>query len=421
VGDSLLSSIKVVYENPDFIILKNDKKNLVLDRLADHILLPSNMAELGNDDILTAEKKTGEVHRILNGHMLPTPVLDVNVATKGDRGILGMAATKNETSGQTYVYLYYTQSIGEDGDDVNGYREPLGNRLYRYELVNNELTNPKLLLDTPANATDLDIKNRVLIGPDQNIYALVSNLNNSNASRTTQGNTNDIIVKPQLGTINIIKKANDSNMTFGDMVKLIKVSQDGKPLPLEVKDINDHFKKVITEHAQSDTRQNFDMTVDPLGKRVWVVDYENSSNNQNFSKSTLSWNSTINNFGDGSYTKFGWNQNNGPIEIAFTDSKKLGKEYENDLFVGDMKNGSLYHYNLNKNRTNIDLNASADKFSNGNERPNANFLLTGLGEITNIMAGRDGYLYFSTKDNSTDVGEPTSPTGSIYRLKGFEK
>jgi hypothetical protein len=48
-------------------------------------------------------------------------MLDVNVATRGDRGVLGMAAYKNNTSHVTNVFLYYTQSTAEDGD-VAGYR-----------------------------------------------------------------------------------------------------------------------------------------------------------------------------------------------------------------------------------------------------------------------------------------------------------
>ena len=422
VGDSLLSSIRVVYENPDFIILKNDKKDLVLDRLADNLSLPFNMAELGKDDIVLAEKKTGQVHRIVNGHMLPTSILDVNVATRGDRGLLGMAATKNQTGGQTYVFLYYTQSTAEDGDDVNGYREPLGNRLYRYELVNNELTNPKLLIDTPASVTNLDMENRVLIGPDQNVYLLVSNLSNSDVSSANKGNSNDIIINPQGGKINILKKSNDSNMSYGETVKLIKLTQDGRLLPLEINDINDHFKNEIKKHSEFGIRENFHMTVDPLSKRVWVVDNENSNNNENLINSTLPLNSTIKTFGNGSNTEFGWNKNSGPIDIAFTDSNKLGKEYRNDLFVGDRNNGDLYHYDLNRNRTNIILNASlTDKANNSNGQPNANLLLTGLGGITNIMTGKDGYVYFTTIDNSTQPGESASLTGSIYRFKGFEK
>src|SRR5215218_7325067 len=39
----------------------------------------SNMAFLGPDDILVLEKNEGTVRRIVNGSLLPNPVLDVNV------------------------------------------------------------------------------------------------------------------------------------------------------------------------------------------------------------------------------------------------------------------------------------------------------------------------------------------------------
>ena len=48
--------------------------------------------------------------------------------------------------------------------------EPLGNRLYRYELVDNKLVNPKLLLDLPAWPGAAHNGGSMLIGPDNNIY-----------------------------------------------------------------------------------------------------------------------------------------------------------------------------------------------------------------------------------------------------------
>ena len=35
-----------------------------------------------------------------------------------------------------------------------------------------------------------------------------------------------------------------------------------------------------------------------------------------------------------------------PTALKFLDSNKLGKEYENNMFVGDIKNGNLYHFKL---------------------------------------------------------------------------
>ena len=59
------------------------------------------------------------VRKIVNGSLLPEPLLDVNVATFDTRGMLGIAVTKNETRGVEYVFLYFTQAgdgLG-DGED----------------------------------------------------------------------------------------------------------------------------------------------------------------------------------------------------------------------------------------------------------------------------------------------------------------
>src|SRR5215216_6263448 len=48
---------------------------------SDGLELPTSMAFLGPDDILVLEKEKGTVQRIVNGKLLPTPVLTVDVAT----------------------------------------------------------------------------------------------------------------------------------------------------------------------------------------------------------------------------------------------------------------------------------------------------------------------------------------------------
>ena len=144
---------------------------------------PTSMAFLGHKDILVTEKDTGTVKRIVNGMILPQPLLDVNVATYGHRGMLGMAVAPpspptskygnvdcNNNTATTYVFLYYTQAPTKDGDDITEGKQPLGNRLYRYELINNKLLNPKLLLDLPATPGDIGNGGKVIVGPNNNVY-----------------------------------------------------------------------------------------------------------------------------------------------------------------------------------------------------------------------------------------------------------
>ena len=152
----------------------------------------TSMVFLGPNDILVAEKDSGTVRRIVNGAMLQQPLLDVNVATYGHRGMLGIAVDSSlleNRSGElhnnnstatptipTYVYVYYTEAQRQDGDDITKGKEPLGNRLYRYELVNNKLVNPKLLVDLPAIPGAIGIGGKVMVGPDNNVYVTIGDV-----------------------------------------------------------------------------------------------------------------------------------------------------------------------------------------------------------------------------------------------------
>ena len=129
------------------------------------IKFPTSMAFLGYVDILVLEKNEGTVKRIINGTVINDPLLDVNVATKNERGLLGVAVSTNsihnsnyeehmktKSTQSTYVFLYFTESKEIDGDDATNGTVPLGNRLYRYELSGNNLVNPKLLLDIDSKS-----------------------------------------------------------------------------------------------------------------------------------------------------------------------------------------------------------------------------------------------------------------------------
>jgi hypothetical protein len=72
--------------------------------------------------------------------------------------------------------LYYTEAATKDGDDITEGKQPLGNRLYRYEMVDNKLVNPKLLLDLPAMSGAVGNGDRIAIGPDNNVYVTIGDV-----------------------------------------------------------------------------------------------------------------------------------------------------------------------------------------------------------------------------------------------------
>ena len=132
---------------------------------------PTSMAFLGPNDFLVLEWQKGTVQRIVNGTALTKPLLDVDVASGGESGMLGIALGKNTSASQTginkestYVFLYFTVAEKDGG-------KALANHLYRYELVDNKLVNSKLLLELPAGWQHNEGK--ILIGPDNYLYVMI--------------------------------------------------------------------------------------------------------------------------------------------------------------------------------------------------------------------------------------------------------
>ena len=98
----------------------------------------------------------------------------------------------------------------------------------------------------------------------------------------------------------------------------------------------------------------------------------------------------------------------GPTALKFLNSDKLGKQYENTIFMGDVDLGNLYNFKLNEDRTGLVLDSPlADKIANAPvEMQQGGIILgRGFGVITDIQVGPDdGYLYILTLQ------------GSLYRI-----
>src|SRR5215212_11262969 len=178
---------------------------------SDGLEFPTSMAFLGSDDILVLEKEKGTVQRIVNGKMLPAPVLTVNVATQVERCMCGIAVSKSDI-GNVYVFLYFTEAgasgSGTDGT-ISSTSEPIGNRLYRYEWINNQLVNPKLLLDLPAIPGPRHNGGVVTIGPDNNVYVIIGDVD----GHETQAQNQESGEEHADGTSGILR-----------------ITQDGKPV-----------------------------------------------------------------------------------------------------------------------------------------------------------------------------------------------
>jgi glucose/arabinose dehydrogenase len=365
--------------------------SLRVETVSTGLVRPTSMAFLGPNDILVLEKNTGNVHRITNGQLLPQPLLHVNVATQIERGLLGIAVTKNGPT--TYVFLYYTEASG-------GVDNSTGNRLYRYELANNQLINPKLLLDLPAipsNPNSVRFEHnggKLVVGPDNNIYLVIGDVGGHMGQ--TENNANG---PPPDGTGGILR-----------------VTQDGDAV-IPNSPLGNDTDPTLNKYYAYGIRNSFGIDFDPVTGNLWDTEngpaYGDEINlvepgfNSGWTKIQGSAQTRqldpasvlVNIGGKGTYRdpEFVWNQPVGPTALKFLNSEKLGKQYQNDMFVGDIINGNLYHFKLNEQRMGLLVGKAA-------ANPQAIVFGNGFGGITDIQVGPDGYLYV------------LSYSGVIYRI-----
>ena len=124
-------------------------------------------------------------------------------------------------------------------------------------------------------------------------------------------------------------------------------------------------------------------------------------------------NQLINFNGNGKYYDpvFMWVDTVAPTAIAFINSTIFGKEYENDLLVGSVKQGRIFHFDLNQTRTGLDIPSSealADKMANVDEELRPVTLGKNFGVITDIEINPyDGKIYVVD-------GKPKN--GKIYQI-----
>jgi aldose sugar dehydrogenase len=113
--------------------------------------------------------------------------------------------------------------------------------------------------------------------------------------------------------------------------------------------------------------------------------------------------------GKGNYSdpEFVWTDTVGPTAIKFFGSDRLGNQYKNDIFVSDITQGNIYHFDLTGNRTNLILDGLlADKMSNNSTENRDIIFGEGFGGISDLEVGPyDDYLYV------VSLGH-----GNIYRI-----
>ena len=454
--------------NADKFIKDQDLK---LELVAEDLKSPTSMAFLGQNDILVLEKE-GKVQRIMDNKILPDPILDITsiINSAGERGLLGIAISEENGNGNIdniykkdfNIYLLYTENA-RNSEVVNNYcttekcktHDLVVNSLYKYKFKDDKLVDPELLLRTPMNSNSslFHIGGIITVGPDNKVYL-------------TTGDGN-ICVKPQECEI-LLKEKRFKSQT-ANFENGIQPSGVGGILYVNVNEgITDYDDKGILGYEYPlnlyyayGIRNSFGIDFDPVSGYLWdtengpafgdeinlvqpgfnsgwakkqglwyiihssqlVTDpppgkergYEFPNNLQltNVEESFLNLEESFVNFnGTGKYSdpEFTWNRPVGVTSIEFLNSDKLGKKYENDLFIGTFNDGLIYNFDLSKDRSKLLLNGELqDKVADTNEELQDVIFGKNMDSITDLETGPDGYLYVLS------IG-----AGKIWRIVPFD-
>ena len=377
----IIAAYVLAYSYPALAQTLNNPK-LHVREVTSGLSQPTAMAFIGPGDILVLQKGDGRVRRVINGMLQPGHVLDVAVDSASERGLLGIAIHPGFPS-TPFVYLYYTQS--NTAGDSSG--SPLANRVYRYTWNGSALVSPSLILDLPVTPGPNHNGGTITFGPDGKLYIVIGDLNRD-------GQLQNFSTGPAPDNTGVIFRVNDDGSTPNDNPFF---AQGGN----------------LAKYYAYGVRNSFGLAFDPITGELW--DTENGLDTYDEINLVLpgfnsGWEQLMGPdsrdpqglgnlvFFPGSHyadPKFSWFNTVGPTALVFLNSARLGVEYGNDLFVGDIKNGNLYRFRVNAARNGLDFTSPglSDLVADSNAEFQEVLLGTGFGGITDLKVGPDGLLY----------------------------
>jgi aldose sugar dehydrogenase len=296
----------------------------------------------------------------------------LEVENEAERGLLGVAISKNNNaypgdnndSANTEiehnenipkVFLYFTEKPEE------GTQFPRNTILsYEWNKQNKSLVNSKLVLDLPSEPGPYHQGGKLKIGPDGNLYAIIGDLN------TVMGQLQNHRNGTEPNNSSVILRINPNNGGPAKDNPFVGIDIDG-----------------LSRYYAYGIRNSFGIDFDPMTGNLW--DTENGEEsydeinlvkpgfNSGWAKmmgpvirNNLTDKESLYIFPGSEYADpvFSWKEQVGVTDIEFFNSSKLGTEYANNIFVGDINNGNLYFFKLNENRTGIHFVGEEDENRN---------------------------------------------------------
>ncbi|MDX1371802.1 MAG: PQQ-dependent sugar dehydrogenase, partial [Nitrososphaeraceae archaeon] len=211
---------------------------------------PTSMAFLDNSNILVLEKDEGTVRLVSNGSLQEEPVLEVDVNTKAERGLLGIAIMNKDA-----IFLYYTESSKEKEDNDDEDEEIVKNKIYKYQWNDKEklLVNPTLILELPATPGPDHVGGKMTIGPDNYLYVIIGDVKR-------EGKLQNIVDGPNPDDTGVILRVNPD---------------DGSPAPDNPfinNDNNNTSSSALNKYYAYGIRNSFGIAFDPITGILWQTE-----------------------------------------------------------------------------------------------------------------------------------------------------
>ena len=383
-------------------------ESLAVELVAEGLDLPTSMRFLDDRTLLVLEKNKGQVRVVLDGKLLEEPAIQAEVATGPEQGLLGIAIWNGKNDNNTTtssVFLYLTQA----------YQGNTRNLVYKYLYDENERTleNRTLILDLPGEPGPFHNGGKIAIGPhDGYIYAAIGDVSSGGGMLDNQ----------------------IPGVPADDKSVILRADRD-TGAPLEDNPFYNHNytgdREKLQRYYAYGIRNSFGMDFEPVTGKLWITENGDDVYDEiNIAEPGFNsgWhkimgpmgrtNMTVENdliiFDGAKYQDpiFSWYTPVGVTDIEFLNSTKLGEKYRGNLFVGDINNGNLYFFEVNRDRTGIIFqdprlfDLVADPVKKGDVSELSSLILgEGFRRITDIETGPDGLLYILTYED-----------GKIYRI-----
>lgn len=359
--------------------------NLQVESFVSGLASPTSMLFLDENNILVLEKD-GNVRLVGNGVLQDEPLVSLSVDNKNERGLLGV-----ERIGES-IFLYATV---RDGEVIN--------RIYKYSLgPGAELSNEEAFMDLPGTPATNHQGGKLAVSKDGYLYSVTGELQRN-------GKDQNIVDGPDPDFSGAILKTNPN---------------DGSAAPNNPFQ-GDNPSDPINWYQAYGIRNSFGLGVDPVSGTLWDTENgEKSYDEINLVSPGFNsgWKLVMGPISDSGVDEselvtipnsnykdpiLSFVDSFGITDIEFLNSDKLGTEYSNNAFVGDLAYGNLYRFELNVERTDFNLDAPGldDRVVDNDEELDSILFAQGFAGVTDIKTGPDGLLYVLSFDD-----------GTIYRI-----